>query len=195
MMTESNSIVIAPPIGESEGLSDEEPGPSPAAVMILHDGWRELAGAPRMVHDAVNAAIALAPELAGAEIAIALSSDDGIRQLNAQFRGQDKPTNVLSFPAAASPSDPNGGDASGDIIIALETLLLEAEAERKRPLDHLAHLTVHGLLHLAGYDHDDDAEAEDMEALERRILHSLSISDPYRSDTEEDHPLNAVGAR
>lgn len=194
MMTENTSIVIAPPIGESEGLSDEEPGPSPAAVVILHDGWRDLDGAPRVVHDAVNAAIAFAPELAGAEIAIALSSDDGVRQLNAQFRGQDKPTNVLSFPAAALPDTP-GGDASGDIIIALETLLREAQAESKSPLDHLAHLTVHGLLHLAGYDHDDDAEAEDMEALERRILQTLSISDPYRSDTEEDHLLNAVGAR
>src|ERR1041384_2023126 len=162
MMTESNSIVIAPPIGESEGLSDEEPGPSPAAVVVLHDGWRDLDGAARVVHEAVDAGIALAPELAGAEIAMALSSDEGVRQLNAQFRGQDKPTNVLSFPAAPSPADPGGGDASGDIIIALETLLREAEADRKPPLDHLAHLTVHGLLHLAGYDHDDDAEAEDM---------------------------------
>jgi len=194
MMSDSGTMDVAPSLAEAEGVSDEEPGPSPAGVVILDGAWSELDGAERAVHEAVNAAAVFVPELAEAEIAVALSSDAAIRKLNAQFRGQDKPTNVLSFPAAALPDDA-GGDVSGDIVIAYETLLREAAAEGKDPLHHLAHLTVHGLLHLAGYDHNDDAEAEEMEALERRILHTIGIADPYRSDREEDQPLYAVATR
>lgn len=182
----------SPSAGEVEGASDEEPGPSPAGVVLMHDAWRDLPGAIPAVHAAVNAAIAFAPALAESEIAIALSSDEEVRALNAQFRGQDKPTNVLSFPAApAFPTpiaDAQGADASGDIIIAYETVMREAAGEGKDALHHLSHLTVHGLLHLAGYDHDAEADAERMEALERRILHTLDIPDPYRSDVEGDQP-------
>jgi probable rRNA maturation factor len=194
MMTEINSMDVPPAVGEVDEISDEEPGPSPAGVVVLHDAWHQLDAAVAAVHAAVKASAAFVPELGESEIAIALSSDDAVRALNAQFRGQDKPTNVLSFPAAPL-ADAIATDASGDIVIAYETLLAEAEAEGKAPLHHLAHLTVHGLLHLAGYDHDDDAEAEEMEALERRILHTLNIPDPYRSDTEEDRPAQAAGAQ
>ena len=195
MMTESNSIIDVPPsIGEVDGPSDEEPGPSPAGLVVLHEAWRGLHGALSAVHGAVNASYALAPELAGGEIAIALASDAEIRALNARFRGQDKPTNVLTFPSAPL-ADTSASDASGDIVIAYETLLREASAEGKDPLHHLAHLTVHGLLHLAGYDHESDGEAEEMEALERRILFNLGIADPYRSDSEGDQPPQAVGTR
>jgi probable rRNA maturation factor len=194
MMSESNCMEIVPPLGEVDGASDEEPGPSPAGVVVQHDAWRNLDGAVGIVHEAVNAAIAFVPELARSEIAVALSSDEAVRTLNAQVRGQDKPTNVLSFPSAPLADSP-AGDASGDLIIAYQTLLREAQADGKEPLHHLAHLTVHGLLHLAGYDHDNDAEAEAMEALERDILHTLGIADPYRSDSEEDHPLHAVVTR
>jgi probable rRNA maturation factor len=194
MMNDTSCLDAVAVISDADGASDEEPGPSPAGVVILHDAWRDLPGAAQTVHEAVNAAAAAVPELAGSEIAIALSSDAAVRELNARFRGQDKPTNVLSFPSAPLP-DASGDDASGDIVIAYETLLREAESEGKAPLHHLAHLTVHGLLHLAGYDHEDDFEAEAMEALERRILDNLGITDPYRSDTEEDRPLLAAGTR
>lgn len=173
---------------EADGASDEEPGPSPAGVVILHDAWQEIPGAVSAVHEAVNAAALFVPGLATSEIAIALSSDAAVCELNARFRGQDKPTNVLSFPAAAMPDD-EAGDASGDIVIALETVQREAADEGKHLHHHIAHLTVHGLLHLAGLDHDTQADAEEMEALERRILATLEIPDPYRSDVEEHQPL------
>ncbi len=102
-----------------------------------------------------------------------------ISRLNAEWRGKDKPTNVLSFPAFAV----RPGDALppmlGDIVLARETLAREAEAEKK-PFDHhLAHLVVHGLLHLLGYDHETAAEADEMEGAERRALARLEIPDPY----------------
>jgi probable rRNA maturation factor len=181
-------------IGEADGASDEEPGPSPAGVVVLHDAWRSLNGAVSTVHQAVIAAYEAEPGLAGGDVAIALASDAEVRDLNGRFRGQDKPTNVLSFPAAALPNAP-ASDASGDIVIAYETVMREAAEEGKPPLHHLAHLTIHGLLHLGGYDHEDDGEAEEMEALERRILRNLGMADPYRSDSEGDQPRQAVATR
>ena len=171
-----------------DGASDDEPEPSAAGVVILYDAWHEVPGAVLAVHQAVNAAAAFVPALADAEIAIALSSDVAVQELNARFRGQGKPTNVLSFPSAPSLAD-GEGVPSGDIVIAYETVQRESLGEDKPFLHHLAHLTVHGLLHLAGYDHLHDADAEIMEALERRILASLNIPDPYRSDVEEQQPF------
>ena len=187
-MTKRNTFGVLPPPGDGEGMSDDEPGPSPASVVILYDAWREMPGAALTVHQAVNAAARLVPALGDGEIAIALSSDADVRALNARFRGQDKPTNVLSFPAAPGFAGADNAP-SGDIVIACETVIREAADEEKHLNHHLAHLTVHGLLHLAGYDHDDDADAEEMEALERRILATLDIPDPYRSDVEEHQPL------
>jgi probable rRNA maturation factor len=193
MTIESKFLDTVPSAEDGEGASDEEPGPSPASVVVLNDAWRnQLPDAAGAVHAAVNAAAAFVPGLPGADVAIALSSDEAVRALNARYRGQDKPTNVLSFPAA----DPSSADApSGDIIIALETVLREAEEEGKPPLHHLAHLTVHGVLHLAGYDHETEEEAECMEGLERRILAGLDIPDPYRSFVEEDLPPLAAVTR
>lgn len=108
-----------------------------------------------------------------AEIAIVLTDDSEIRELNRTWRKQDKPTNVLSFPA------PAGGGHLGDIVIAFETVAREASAENKPVEHHLAHLAVHGYLHLVGHDHDDDNEAEKMERLETAILARLGIADPY----------------
>jgi len=178
---------VLPPPGEADDASDDEPGPSPAGVVVLDDAWPDQESSVLCVHEAVNAAIRFVPELANGEVAIALSSDAAVRRLNAQFRGKDKPTNVLSFPTAGS-SDGDGAP-SGDIVIAYETVLREAEDEGKPLHHHLAHLVVHGLLHLAGHDHDTETDAEIMEALERRILESIGIPDPYRSDVEEDQPL------
>ena len=95
-----------------------------------------------------------------------------VRNLNRDYRAKDKPTNVLSFPAPHGP-------LLGDVIIAWETLLREAEEEGITPADHLAHLTIHGLLHLLGYDHETDAEAVAMESLETAILAGLGIKDPH----------------
>jgi probable rRNA maturation factor len=116
---------------------------------------------------------------ADAELAIVLTDDSRIRVLNREWRGQDKPTNVLSFPAKER-NDVAGAPALlGDIVIAYETTKREADAQGTPFLHHLAHLTVHGVLHLRGYDHEEDEEAEVMERLERQILARLEIPDPY----------------
>lgn len=111
---------------------------------------------------------------------LALSDNAAVRVLNRDWRGHDKPTNVLSFPASAMPDAAVGAPRMiGDIVIAEETLLAEAAAAAIPPLHHFQHLLVHGLLHLMGYDHDTDAEAEVMERLETEILSTLGVPDPY----------------
>jgi len=115
------------------------------------------------------------------EIIVLLTDDAAIQQLNAQFRGKDRPTNVLSFPAAES-----AAPHLGDIALAYGVCAAEAEAQGKPLRDHLMHLTVHGVLHLLGYDHEADAEAEEMEGVERAILATLGVSDPYA------HPEDGV---
>ncbi len=113
------------------------------------------------------------------EVSLVFSSDEQVREINAEWRGQDKPTNVLSFPAF--PLSPGGkpGPMLGDIIVARETVEREAVDLDKSFTDHLTHLMVHGFLHLFGYDHMDSEGAERMESLETRILASLGLSDPY----------------
>jgi probable rRNA maturation factor len=135
----------------------------------------------------IRRAIAAAAEIAAAdvgnaELAVMLTDDAGIRTLNSNWRGIDKPTNVLSFPAL-QPTGPGGSDNAprmlGDIAIAYETTRREADDEQK-PFDHhLSHLAVHGFLHLIGYDHENDADANAMESLEAKILAQLGIPDPY----------------
>jgi probable rRNA maturation factor len=113
-----------------------------------------------------------------AELAIVLTDDSAIRQLNHAWRGKDAATNVLSFPTAQSGGEPR---LLGDIVLAHETIAREARAEHKPFADHVAHLAIHGFLHLLGYDHAQSADAETMEAAERDILHRLGIPDPYRA--------------
>jgi probable rRNA maturation factor len=108
------------------------------------------------------------------------SDDRRVRELNAVWRGKDRPTNVLSFPAFATP----GRGAAlppmlGDIVLAFETAAGEARLEGKTLEHHISHLVLHGLLHLLGYDHEQDAEADEMEAIERGALARLAIPDPY----------------
>ncbi|MCC6756217.1 MAG: rRNA maturation RNase YbeY [Solirubrobacterales bacterium] len=160
-------------------------------VLVAADYWQREADAEAIVHRAIAAAAAaVAADTAGAELAVMLTDDAGIRTLNKNWRGIDKPTNVLSFPALSPERAPAAGDAPrmlGDIAIAFETTRAEAEAERK-PFDHhLSHLAVHGFLHLIGYDHETDNEAEAMEGLERAILARLGIPDPYAHDDQVDH--------
>ncbi|MGE7370740.1 rRNA maturation RNase YbeY [Neorhizobium sp. NPDC001467] len=113
------------------------------------------------------------------EVSLVFTDDETIRQINAEWRQKDKPTNVLSFPAY--PLEPGGkpGPMLGDIVIARETVAREAVDLDKKFDDHLTHLMVHGFLHLFGYDHLESEEAEEMEELETRILATLGLSDPY----------------
>jgi probable rRNA maturation factor len=127
-----------------------------------------------------EAGISLAPE---AEISILFCNDAFIRKLNQQWRGIDKPTNVLSFPAG---SDPASSPLLGDIVIAFETAAKEAAEKGISLRDHAAHLLVHGFLHLIGHDHVKADEAEVMEALERAVLGRLGIPDPYQAPLMEE---------
>lgn len=108
---------------------------------------------------------------------VLLGDDETVRDLNARFRDRDRPTNVLSFPAAEMP----GVDPAplGDIVLAYGVCAAEAEAQGKTLSNHLTHLVVHGVLHLLGRDHEIEAEAEAMEAEERAVLARLGVADPY----------------
>jgi len=132
-----------------------------------------------LAEQTVRAAIAAARaalSTAEGELSILLTDDLTVQKLNRDWRGIDKPTNVLSFPGAKVSGGPN---ILGDIVMAYETLARECDEEGRIFLHHLAHLSVHGFLHLAGYDHQTDAEAEAMEALESEIMTRLKMPDPY----------------
>ncbi|RWX76840.1 rRNA maturation RNase YbeY [Neorhizobium lilium] len=116
---------------------------------------------------------------AATELSLVFTDDASIREINAEWRSQDKPTNVLSFPAFPLEPGKMPGPMLGDIIIARETVEREAVDLEKSFSDHLTHLLVHGFLHLFGYDHMEKGEAEKMEDLETRILAQLGLSDPY----------------
>ena len=124
------------------------------------------------------------PKTGAPEVSLVFTSDAEIRGINAEWRSQDKPTNVLSFPAFPLTPGKMPGPMLGDIIFAEETLTREAGELGKSFDDHLTHLMVHGFLHLFGYDHIEDEEAEKMEGLETRILAELGLSDPYGDDPD-----------
>ena len=128
----------------------------------------EAAEAPRRLSPASSSK----EETEGSELSIVFTNDEAIRKLNLQWRGKDKPTNVLSFPQA-------GGPLLGDVIMAAETVAREAALADKTLEEHMAHLLIHGYLHLLGFDHEAEEDAEEMEQLERVALKSLGISDPY----------------
>jgi probable rRNA maturation factor len=138
--------------------------------------WEKLPGAKAAVRRAVDAALRDGHVNDG-EIGIVLADDDRIQALNKSFRVTDKATNVLAFPAPKHSG--NGPKPIGDLVIAYETLVREAERDGKTAEHHLMHLAVHGTLHLLGFDHIDEAEAEAMEARERAILAGLGVTDPY----------------
>ncbi len=163
--------------------------PPATDILLSAPAWHDVADCEAVIERAIAAAAAaIDTDTAGAEVAIMLTDDAGIRVLNRDWRGFDKPTNVLSFPAASQPhGDGDAPRALGDIAIAFETTRAEAEAEHKPFANHLSHLAVHGFLHLLGYDHETDAEAEEMEGLEREILARLGIPDPY---APSDAPSN-----
>lgn len=159
-------------------LLQEEPWPD--------GGWEEIATA------AVRAAIGATPfgtlldTRATVEVSIRLTSDGEVQTLNAQYRGKDKPTNVLSFPMVqpdlidtVSQNSDDGEVLLGDIVLAHSVCVAEAAERGISVEDHLAHLIVHGSLHLLGYDHMSDDEGDAMEAIERDALATLGIADPY----------------
>src|ERR1700675_5113926 len=152
-------------------------------VLVVAECWQTEPDAEAVIHRAIAAAAQMVDADDGeAELAVMLTDDSGIRTLNLNWRGIDKPTNVLSFPALPPTGSGGPDDAPrmlGDIAIAYETTRREADDEQK-PFDHhLSHLAVHGFLHLIGYDHEKDADAEAMEGLETEILAQLGIPDPY----------------
>jgi probable rRNA maturation factor len=155
--------------------------PPRIAVIVASALWKAERGVRAVVRRAVVEAAAAATTNGG-ELAIVLTDDSAIRALNRDWRGQDRPTNVLSFPAhaAAAAHAPAGPDRLlGDIVIAYETTAREARAEHRLFAHHLAHLAVHGFLHLIGHDHAADAEAEAMEAIEVVVLARLKVPNPY----------------
>lgn len=148
------------------------------AVEIEDEAWsRALPDCDAVVRRAARTALSAHPDQTG--LAVLLADDEALRDLNARFRGKDAPTNVLSFPAAAS-----ARPFLGDVALAYGVCAAEAKAQGKSLADHLSHLTVHGVLHLLGYDHEADSEAEAMEQMERLILNTLGVGDPYARDVD-----------
>ncbi|MER9891203.1 rRNA maturation RNase YbeY [Mesorhizobium sp. M0119] len=156
-------------------------GPLPVEIDVAIEAgdWPDEAVLMRLVDRAVSAAFAETGADGRSELSIVFSDDAHIRTLNAGWRGKDKPTNVLSFPAFPFARGGPLPQMLGDIVLAAETVVREAALEDKPVEDHISHLVIHGLLHLLGYDHETDAEAELMEATERAALARLAIPDPY----------------
>jgi probable rRNA maturation factor len=154
-------------------------------ILVQSPLWSAQPLAEQTVREAIVAASATISTKNG-ELSIVLTDDSSIRALNRQWRGIDKPTNVLSFPGLGLDDGPR---MFGDIVIAYETLKQECEQEQREFLHHLAHLAVHGFLHLIGYDHETDAEADKMEGLESRIMTRLNLPDPYRTTLTADRKV------
>jgi probable rRNA maturation factor len=153
--------------------------PTPQIDIALESAlWERLPQRETIIAHAAEAAAAEVALREGDEVGVTLTDDAAIAKLNWRWRNKAKATNVLSFPAPPSPVS-GAPRFLGDIVLAFETVESEARDEGKPIEAHLAHLLVHGLLHLLGYDHETDAEAELMEGLESRILAGLGIADPY----------------
>ncbi len=153
-------------------------GPGEVDVVVSCEAWSgPLPQAESLARRAARAALDAAGWGGPRALCVCLADDATLRDLNARYRGQDKPTNVLAF-ALSEAGGPETGQL-GDVVLALETLEREAAEQGKTLADHFRHLVVHGCLHLIGYDHQDDAEAEAMEALEVAALAALGVGDPY----------------
>lgn len=141
----------------------------------IPDGW--LYPAEKRLQRWLDTALEIVGNTEALEVTVRLTDNDEIRELNHEYRGKDAPTNVLSFPCDWDlPEEPR---LLGDIVIAVEVVNREAKEQNKKMEAHWAHIVVHGLLHLLGYDHLNDADAEKMETLEKQILAKLGFPDPY----------------
>ena len=157
-------------------------------ISIEGGDWQSEAALQALVAKALSAA---SDELGlgsgnPSEVSLLFTDNATIKELNAQWRAKDKPTNVLSFPAFPLKPGMALMPLLGDIVLAFETVQSEAKQEHKPFDNHVSHLVVHGLLHLLGYDHETDIEAEEMEAIERKILARLAIPDPYALSSEHN---------
>lgn len=176
------------PIGERPADEGTE-----IAVSVRCAGWRnDLPDAATLSRRATRAVLAAVGVGDPVEVSLVLADDAFMAKLNRDYRGQDRPTNVLSFrnfdaaPRGPRAALPRGYAAAptllGDVVVAYETAAREASAADRRLADHLCHLVVHGVLHLLGYDHENDLDAEAMERLELSILAGLGIADPYAGE-------------
>ncbi|WP_176086680.1 rRNA maturation RNase YbeY [Martelella sp. HB161492] len=156
-------------------------------ITVEADAWDAVADLEALIYRAISAASDYLAKEEGqpffepeAELSLVFTDDAAIRVINAEWRNMDKATNVLSFPAFPIAPGDMPGPMLGDIVVAYETVRREAEALDKPFEEHLTHLLVHGFLHLLGYDHIENTDAELMEGLETRILATLNLSDPYQ---------------
>ena len=148
------------------------------SIVIEDEAWKVLRGLKSLTEKAVDAALTASARKK--EVTILFTNNVVLKTLNNDWRGKNKPTNVLSFPAPKDLKVPHGeAKPLGDIALAFETVAKEAEASGKSLKSHTTHLIVHGVLHLLGYDHEGDADATKMEAKEVRILKKLGLPDPY----------------
>lgn len=161
-----------------------EPGASAIAVelVVFDERWNSVPGLDR-IEALADAAIRTLERLDdGDEVVVALSTDEEVRGLNRSYRGKDLPTNVLSFPAVAGIET----RSFGDVVLAFETCAQEADDRGLELSDHACHLALHGILHLLGCDHEEEADAKEMERLETRLLGAIGIADPHSGDLSED---------
>jgi probable rRNA maturation factor len=172
----------------AEGGPSRKPGPASSTTLevdvVRHDeSWDDAGLSDKAVMRAARAAFEAAPpqRQGSYQVAIALSGDEAVRVLNRTWRGKDAPTNVLSFPADEEIAEPG---FLGDVVLAYGTVLKEAREQDVPLKDHVAHLVVHGVLHLLGFDHANHAQAEEMESRERAALATLGIADPYAETAE-----------
>ncbi len=153
-------------------------------IEVEEDGWLDaLPDVQAVVETGVSAALKAANFKDQADVVVLLCNDAEMRSLNAEYRNKDKATNVLSFPAPKSMRIKGVLEHLGDMALGLETCVREAAEQGKSLKNHVTHLSVHGALHLLGYDHQTDGEAERMESLERDILKGLGVPDPYAQDS------------
>ena len=170
-----------------ETAANKKPAEYPIIDISVQDPeWELLGDVKAIVEKAARTTLinAILPQFAVGrdfEVSIVLANDELVQVLNREYREQDKPTNVLTFASldAEEPMTTEGVLNLGDVIMAYQTISRESQEQGKFLLDHVNHLTVHGVLHLLGYDHETDDEATDMETLEIRILEKLGVQNPY----------------
>ena len=167
----------------------ENPDPVPdieVDIFVPHLRWKSLDFDPRVTARLTISDLLKKVELPecfardSLEISLVLANDDMVSTLNKQYKKKIGPTNVLSFPMMEGHEAPGQLTTMGDIILSLETIDKEAKEQKKSFKDHMTHLIVHGYLHLIGYDHENDEEAEEMEGLEIKLLESMGIENPYK---------------
>lgn len=179
----------------------KKPAAPTAEILFAAASWkRALPTAASVCRRAAAAAwegapAALKRKTSGGELSVVLTSDAAIRKLNRDWRGKDKPTNVLSFPATEGDDLRPGDLILGDVVVAYGTVAKEAKEADKSLKDHLSHMVVHGVLHLLGYDHETVPDAETMESLETKILSQLGVSDPYSDPAAKTVPAKRRGTR